>query len=236
MTKQAYDYFLRFSTYYFQKVFANCKSYRKLEPVDFLHSSLAEINNYSDLKKTIARQIYSEYYSYLGELQSVGLPINQSKYCKNCQKVKDYSEFYIVLDKRYNFRFCKSKCKDCVKKKTSSPEFKEQRRNYYANSTDLKEKAILRTKQYYVANTDRVKDRIIEWQKSNKERIKLANLKRIEKAKSWWELLSFNLKNKFLADFGFKKANQKAILKIHIGTKKEILKQRKGVTYHTRSR
>lgn len=185
MTQQTYKYFLKFSTYYFQKVFANCKSYRRLEPVDFLHNSLVEINNYSDLKRTISRQIYSEYYSYLGELQQRGLPIKQSKCCKNCQKVKDYSQFYIVLDKRYNFRLCESKCKDCVKKKTSSPEFKKQRRNYYANSTELREKAILRTKLYYESNTEKVKDKVVSWTKNNKERIKQAHFKRIEKAKQW---------------------------------------------------
>ena len=143
MTQQAYEYFLRFSTDYFQKVFAKCKSYRKLEPVDFLHNSLEKTNNLSDLKKTILSEIHVEYYSYLGELQQNGLPILKEKQCKKCQKVKDYSKFYIILDKRYNFKFCESNCKECKKKKKSSPEFKLKNRIYYAKSEHTRESSNL---------------------------------------------------------------------------------------------
>jgi len=146
MTQQAYEYFLRFSTDYFQKVFANHKSYRDLEPVDFLHDSFAETNSYLDLKKVICRKIYSEYYSYLGKIQHFGMPITQSKFCKTCQKVKDYSKFHITLDKRYNFRYCVSKCKECTKKMTHSEEFKKKKRAYQKNE-DIRHKRNLQAKK-----------------------------------------------------------------------------------------
>lgn len=154
MTIEQIEYYKVFSEIYFNKIFGFKTRYKKLEPHDFFYTALTKTSNVDDYKKVIIREIYKEYYSFLGEI--LGKHIDTQKKCKKCGEVKHSSHFNLSYDRRHNFYYLRYQCRECQSKYHSSDDYKEKRRLRMAKPENAQK------------NRDRVKKYYYELRKINK--------------------------------------------------------------------
>lgn len=118
MTQETHDYFVKYSTNTFHKIFkTKAKAYQTLTPIDFFYNCYSADIDTETLQKQIFRNIFAEYYKFVGKRQQLLITVKGEVYekkCKQCGKTKDVSLFHKDHDKRYNFHYYKPNCKDCV--------------------------------------------------------------------------------------------------------------------------
>lgn len=146
MTLEQIEYYKVFSDIYFKKIFGFNTSYKKLESHDFFYTALTQTSNAKDLKKVIIREIYKEYYSFLGEI--LDKHIDTEKKCGKCGELKHSTQFNLSYDKRYNFYYLRYQCRECQSKYHTSDEYKEKRRLRMAKPENV-QKNRDRVKKYY---------------------------------------------------------------------------------------